>query len=163
VDGTVRVFPLRKDGAPYGAVLSGEHRFHVREGSGPERLDGQARFTHLWRLEDGTWRMARILSYDHGPARYASPRQAVVLPPALLDAYVGTYKSRQMPVAVRRKDAGLVVAFGPNEVTLHAESERVFFVKERDLVFEFVRPGPGPATAMRVLEKGALVEEAPRQ
>jgi hypothetical protein len=68
VDSTVDVFPLRNQNVVYGAVLSGEHRFYLLERGKPERLDGLARFTHLWLLKDGTWRMARILSYDHGPA-----------------------------------------------------------------------------------------------
>jgi hypothetical protein len=68
VEGTVRVFLLRGGGAVYGAVLSGEHRFYVRQGDQPEQLDGQALFTHLWLLKDGVWKMARILSYEHGPA-----------------------------------------------------------------------------------------------
>lgn len=68
VEGTVRVFPLKKDNVVYGAILSGEHLFYILESGKPESLDGRARFTHLWTLKDGTWRMARILSYDHGPA-----------------------------------------------------------------------------------------------
>jgi hypothetical protein len=69
VDGTVHVFPLTGQGVAYGAVLSGEHLFYVLEKGKAERLDGRARFTHLWLLKDGTWRMARILSFDHGPAK----------------------------------------------------------------------------------------------
>jgi hypothetical protein len=68
VEGTVRVFPLKKDNVVYGAILSGEHLFYILESGKPESLDGRARFTHLWTLKDGTWRMARVFSYDHGPA-----------------------------------------------------------------------------------------------
>jgi hypothetical protein len=67
VEGTVRLFPLRKANVVYGAVLAGEHVFYVLDKGKPERLDGRARFTHLWLLKDGAWRMSRILSYDHGP------------------------------------------------------------------------------------------------
>jgi uncharacterized protein DUF4440 len=69
VEGSVRVFPLQKDDVTYGAVFSGEHVFYIVENGQPGRLDGHARFTHLWRLEDGTWKMSRVLSYDHGPAQ----------------------------------------------------------------------------------------------
>jgi hypothetical protein len=69
VEGSVRLFLLRDGGRVYGAVMSGEHSFHVREKGQPERLTGRARFTHLWLLKDGAWRMARILSYDHQPAK----------------------------------------------------------------------------------------------
>lgn len=69
VPGTVRVFPLAKDGVVYGAIASGEHTFDlVEKGKAPVR-DGLARFTTLWILKDGTWRMSRVLSYDHGPAK----------------------------------------------------------------------------------------------
>jgi hypothetical protein len=67
VPGTVHVFVMRDGATAYGAVFSGDHRFYVRGKDGPERLTGVARFTHLWLLQDGTWRMARILSYDHHP------------------------------------------------------------------------------------------------
>ena len=68
VAGSVRVFPLRKDGVVYGAILDGEHLFYLAQKDGSEHLDGRARFTHLWLLKDGAWLMCRILSYDHGPA-----------------------------------------------------------------------------------------------
>lgn len=67
VPGTVHVFPMRKGNSIYGAIISGEHVFYIIE-KGAERLDGLAKFTHLWLVKDGVWKMARILSYDHGPA-----------------------------------------------------------------------------------------------
>ncbi|MBC7830206.1 MAG: nuclear transport factor 2 family protein [Chitinophagaceae bacterium] len=68
VEGSIKVFPLQNSDTIYGAVISGEHLFYVRETGKEERLDGQAKFTHVWLLKDGIWKMARIISYDHGPA-----------------------------------------------------------------------------------------------
>jgi len=68
VEGTLKVYPLHNSGVIYGAILSGDHVFYVNETGKAERLDGLASFTHLWLLKDGKWKMARILSYDHGPA-----------------------------------------------------------------------------------------------
>jgi ketosteroid isomerase-like protein len=68
VDGTVHVFPMKKNDVVYGAILSGEHVFYVRQKGKPELLDGRAKFTHLWTVKDGVWKMSRVLSYDHGPA-----------------------------------------------------------------------------------------------
>jgi hypothetical protein len=68
VAGTVRVFTLKKEGVVYGAVVSGEHTFDIVEKGKPPVRDGLARFTTLWLLRDGAWRMSRVLSYDHGPA-----------------------------------------------------------------------------------------------
>lgn len=68
VAGTLKVFPLKESDVIYGAILTGEHVFYVLEKAKPERLDGQARFTHVWLLNNGYWKMSRVLSYDHGPA-----------------------------------------------------------------------------------------------
>ena len=68
VPGTVRWSTLRNGDAIYAAIVSGEHLFHVRPPDKPEFLDGRAHFVTLWLLKDGTWKMARLLSYDHGTA-----------------------------------------------------------------------------------------------
>lgn len=57
VPGSLAVYPMKD----YGAVQMGEHWF-VEEGAATSTL---ARFVHLWRLEDGQWRIARVLSFDH--------------------------------------------------------------------------------------------------
>ena len=51
----------------YGAIEQGDHVFYERKGDGPERKVGKARFTQLWKLDGGTWKLARVFSYDHGP------------------------------------------------------------------------------------------------
>jgi len=68
VKGTVKFFALQNNGVIYGAILSGDHFFYISEKGKAERLDGRAKFTHLWLLKDEVWKMNRILSYDHGPA-----------------------------------------------------------------------------------------------
>lgn len=61
---TLKVYPLEG----YGAVLTGDHQFYVTE-NGKEQLTGKAKFTHIWLFKDGTWKMSRIISYDHQPAQ----------------------------------------------------------------------------------------------
>jgi len=63
IEGTLNVYPLEG----YGAILVGEHAFYAVE-NGIEHKTGTAKFTHVWLLDDGTWKMARVLSYDHRPA-----------------------------------------------------------------------------------------------
>lgn len=65
VEGTQAVFPAGENGA----IETGVHRFHVPAPDGGETLVGIARYSHLWRREDGVWRVARILSYDHRDVR----------------------------------------------------------------------------------------------
>lgn len=56
-DGSLEVFPLRKHGELYGAILTGRHNFG----------NTIARFTHLFLIEDGEWLPFRMMSYDHKP------------------------------------------------------------------------------------------------
>ncbi len=60
VPGSMEVYPL----AGYGAVQMGTHRFH-HPGMGEENA-GEAKFVVLWQLKDGVWKVARVISYDHG-------------------------------------------------------------------------------------------------
>ena len=68
VEGSLEVFPLKKNGSLYGAIQQGIHRFYERYQGGNEQLVGIAKFTHLWMLENNQWVLSRVLSYDHGPA-----------------------------------------------------------------------------------------------
>ena len=64
VEGTVAVDPI----PGFGAVHTGEHVFYERQGEGPQKLVGRARFANLWQLTPDGWRLARVFSYAHGPA-----------------------------------------------------------------------------------------------
>jgi hypothetical protein len=52
----------------HGAMEAGEHLFYERQGGGPEKLVGRARFAMVWKWDDGQWKLSRVLSYAHGPA-----------------------------------------------------------------------------------------------
>jgi len=58
--GSLEVYPINN----YGAIQTGEHRFYVTE-NGQEKLTGEARFAHIWKLENREWRISRVFSYDH--------------------------------------------------------------------------------------------------
>jgi hypothetical protein len=58
---TTQVYPLNN----YGAIETGAHRFYAIQKGKPDRLTETAQFTHVWKEEQGQWRLARVLSYDH--------------------------------------------------------------------------------------------------
>jgi catechol 2,3-dioxygenase-like lactoylglutathione lyase family enzyme len=60
-EGSMEVFPMKG----YGAVQSGRHRFYRLDPGKPPVATERARFTHLWRFQNGNWRLARVFSYDH--------------------------------------------------------------------------------------------------
>lgn len=159
IDSSIKVFPLRKDGVIYGAVLSGAHLFYVHEKGKKERAEGLAKFTHLWLLKNGSWKMTRVLSYDHGPAPYINKRKAITLPADVLQTYTGKYKGPQIAAAYIKTDAGsLLLQIGDKKFPLYAEKENLFFSKERDLTFEFVKEG-NKVVKMVVRERDEIAEE----
>ncbi len=64
--GSIDVFPMHKNGELYAAILKGEHNFYAKEpNEKPEYFTSSAKYTVLWILVEGKWKMSRIYSYDH--------------------------------------------------------------------------------------------------
>lgn len=145
------------------AILSGRHRFYVEETGKPERLDGQAEFTSVWKLDDGQWRMHRVLSYDHGPAPYTPPPVTMTLPSARLATYAGRYRSPRIgDILVSIDGDHLKLTAGDFVATLYPETPTRFFAMERDLRFEFENGADGDVQALAVYENGKVSERAVR-
>jgi CubicO group peptidase (beta-lactamase class C family) len=60
---STEIFPLYKNGILYGAVQNGEHMFSEKR----ESQAGIAKFTNVWQLENGEWKLATSFSFDHKP------------------------------------------------------------------------------------------------
>lgn len=59
---SAEVFPLKE----YGAVQIGIHKFCPIDANGACKVAGApAKFVHLWHEKDGSWTLARVISYDH--------------------------------------------------------------------------------------------------
>lgn len=154
------VFHPMKGG--YG-LLTGHHFFYVTNVGSPERLDGQAEFTTLWKQDGGEWRMHRVLSYDHGPATYTPPAPAFALPASALAAFAGRYRSAHVgDIVVVVEGNHLKLTAGSLVVTLYPEAANRFFAKERDLRFQFDVGSEGKAGALAVYENGSVSERAQR-
>jgi CubicO group peptidase (beta-lactamase class C family) len=65
VNETNEVYPLYKNKILYGAIQSGTHRFYETIAGKQETFAGTAKFTHVWLLENGIWKLAKGLSFDH--------------------------------------------------------------------------------------------------
>ena len=157
VAGTVSIFPMKDGEKLYGAILSGQHVFYVLEKGKEPRLDGLARFTHLWLKTASGWKMSRVLSYDHGPAPYVNHRREIVVSEKIIRRHEGTYKAPQSGRCdVKYIDGVLTLTIGDKPFKLLPESDTVFFSADRDLTFEFKED------RMIVREQGKVVEEAIR-
>ncbi|TXD51061.1 MULTISPECIES: nuclear transport factor 2 family protein [unclassified Polaribacter] len=67
VKNSLEVFELKNNGKLYGAIQRGQHDFYNTENKNTKKT-GTAKFTHLWILEDHTWKLKRVLSFDHKEA-----------------------------------------------------------------------------------------------
>jgi ketosteroid isomerase-like protein len=60
-----KVYPINN----YGALHTGTHRFYKKLPDGKEQLVEVSLFSNLWKNENGSWKLTRVLSYDHRDAR----------------------------------------------------------------------------------------------
>jgi hypothetical protein len=61
VAGSTEVYPIKD----FGAVQLGSHKFYYTPKGGKEALDGTFRFMHLWKNDNGNWKITRVISFDH--------------------------------------------------------------------------------------------------
>jgi hypothetical protein len=160
---TVKVFPMKSSDVIYGAIISGDHYFYTQEEGKKEHLEGLARFTHLWLLKDGQWKMSRVLSFDHGSPPYVNKREAIKLSAGTIRRYLGVYVGPKSNVAIGLDNNLLTLHSGSLKMVLYPESKSVFFSKERDLTFEFAQDANGKVNKMVVRENRDVVEELIRQ
>ena len=161
VAGTVKVFPLQESNTIYGAIISGDHVFYIAEKAKKERLDGLAKFTHVWILKDNDWKMSRILSYDHGPAPYMNKRKEIKLSNNILNQFPGTYEGQRTgKIIVQIENGSLALLIKNEKLIIHPEAENLFFIKERDIRFEFIRTEKNNGSKMLIREGEEIVEEA---
>lgn len=62
---STEIFPLYKNQVLYGAIQTGNHKFYETISGHKETFAGSAKFTHVWLLENGVWKLTKSLSYDH--------------------------------------------------------------------------------------------------
>ncbi|MFT3687438.1 MAG: class A beta-lactamase-related serine hydrolase [Phycisphaerales bacterium] len=49
----------------YGAIQTGVHQFFEKQPGKAETFGSSARFTHVWLLQNGQWKLSRSYSYEH--------------------------------------------------------------------------------------------------
>jgi CubicO group peptidase (beta-lactamase class C family) len=62
VQTSTEIYPLFKNNILYAAIHNGEHLFY----ESPTAQPGSAKFSNLWQLEEGEWKLATSFSFAHG-------------------------------------------------------------------------------------------------
>jgi len=68
VTGSTEIYPLFKNKFLYGAIQMGNHNFYETISGKSETFASIAKFTHVWLLENGVWKLSKSLSFDHQEA-----------------------------------------------------------------------------------------------
>lgn len=77
VAGSTEIYPLAKNGVLYGAVQIGIHQFFEPSPGQKDKFGSTARFTHVWILENGVWKLRRSFSYDHQEVNTAGTKSDI--------------------------------------------------------------------------------------
>jgi len=65
VPNSLEVYHMKNNGILYGAIQHGVHEFEFLNEEGKYQKGDIARFTHVWILDEGKWKIRREISYDH--------------------------------------------------------------------------------------------------
>lgn len=155
--GTLRVYPMDN----YGALQFCDHTFHLQINENKEKVVGSGKMTALWKKENDSWKLARVISYDHQPSA------EVELATETLNQYEGDYQFPDRVVTIEREGKLLRATDIVNGETgwteeLFPESENTFYLKVLNIQFKFVKEG-SEITALNVYENGKLIEESNRK
>ncbi|WP_204346509.1 nuclear transport factor 2 family protein [Psychroserpens algicola] len=159
VKGSLEVFPLKNNGEVYGALQNGIHKFYETT-NGKEVAGSIAKFSHLWILDNDTWLLKRVISYDH-QMQNSNLQESAEVSDDILDTYIGQYEAQDSGlVIVSRTENGLHINAGGMNADIHPKSERLFVHQQSPLSFEFVADNHGVITKFIVREHDNIVEEA---
>lgn len=156
VTGSLEVFPM----TDYGAIATGEHKFYLVIDDQTSKSVTKAKFTSLWRYQDGNWKMTRTLSYDH------QPEPEYQLNDEALTKYEGNYQASDRIVNIRKD--GIILRMTDlvdnKEVwsaELLPESTTLFYLNFQNIQVEFVSNGTSIEKFI-VYENGVPTEESTR-
>jgi ketosteroid isomerase-like protein len=151
-----QVYPMDN----YGALQFCDHLFYLQINDGSEKVVGSGKMTALWQKDSISWKLTRIISYDH------QTLSEVKLTTDILDQYVGDYSLPDRIVNIKREGSLLRatdVIDGKEgwNTELLSESENTFYFKYENVVYEFVK-AQSKVKTLNVYENGKLIEEAQR-
>ena len=155
---SLEIFPLNANGVLYGAIQNGIHEFFIKETNKEPYLTSTAKFSHLWIKDSDTWKLKRVLSYNHKAPNKSSQKVEIMVSNEVLDTYVGTYSGKNVKANISRKESALLMASGDMHFIILPESENTFFAKDAPLTFEFISNN-NVISKMIVRENGKIVDE----
>lgn len=142
---SLEVFPLYQDGKLYGALQNGIHSFQQTKAS----------FSHIWILENGEWKLSRVISYNHHQEKQVLKSNFVDVSVNELKRYVGVYEfSPEFILEIRIKDGQLFGGSQGQEVVIRCYDEHKFIDSEQVHDLEFILDKKGIVTNLYMKGSG---------
>lgn len=73
---STEIYALYNKGNLYGAIQEGVHQFFEKQLNKPEQFGSSARFTHVWLMVNGEWKLTESLSYEHQEKQLSSSKSS---------------------------------------------------------------------------------------
>jgi len=159
VEESLEVFAMYDNGKLYGALQNGKHFFSTDENMTYEKTDNYALFSHLWIIDDGKWKLKRVISYNHVSKVEKGNTKKISVSKDILETYSGKYMSKTGEAIISIKDNTLQLSAGEMIVVLNATSENMFSHPKAPLTFEFIKNDKEEIIKMIVRENGKIAEE----
>lgn len=140
---SLEVFPLYKGQELYGAIQKGIHFFG----------NTQARFTHLWMLEQAEWKLSRVISYDHKEVRYAaySALEFMEIDADKLTKYLGDYQfSPEFILSIIQENDQLYGDADGQKAPIKAYTQDGFLSTDKSTKLDFQLDDQGQVIGMRM-------------
>lgn len=157
--GDLQLFLLKRDTVVYGMMEFGESLFYlIRKGRKPKLVE-RGKFEHIWLLKDGVWKIQHVFGYGE-VSTYTNQRKEIELSNTLLEQLTGQYLSPKLGIVTYQKDGtSLLMLFKDQKMKLFPETNNKFFIKDRDLLFEFQKNKTDAGYKVIALEEGEVVDE----
>jgi CubicO group peptidase (beta-lactamase class C family) len=74
---STEIYALYNKEMLYGAIQVGVHQFFEKQVNKPEKFGSSAKFTHVWLLENGNWKLTKALSFEHTQEQLSSLKSTI--------------------------------------------------------------------------------------
>jgi hypothetical protein len=144
-EATFEVFPLYKEGKLYGAIQNGIHRFGQTK----------ANYSHVWLIKNNTWKLSRVLSYNHHKEQDVSKSKRINLSIIELKKYVGVYEfSPEFVLTVSIKNGQLYGGSQGQDVQITCYQKNKFIDTEQTHDLEFILDKKGTVSSLKMKGDG---------
>lgn len=126
---STEIYALYNNGILYGAIQEGVHQFFEKQSDKPEKFGSSAKFTHVWLLENGEWKLSKVLSFEHQEKQLSSTNSSILESDFNIEKWLIESKVPTVGVGIiENGKLKQVQVFGENTIGVSAPYNTIFNV-----------------------------------